>query len=656
MQEKYLYGFDKFHLDAEKRKLKRDDELVSLPPKAFDLLLLLVENQERVVEKEFLMESLWQDTFVEESNLTQNIYLLRKILGKTHDGKSFIETRSKRGYKFVPDVRLITAAEDPLIIYKTTHLRARITTEEIEDETNGISVNNGERTLDSAKNPLLPKAAQALSTRTLLNDRAFAALAVLFVVGVAGIYFWNRNRPVEMTQIKSIAVMPFKTIGGEETDEEFLGLGMADAIITRLGKTGKINVSPTDAVRRYSEKGTDALATARALDVETVLTGNIQRSGDKVRVTVQLLRLSDRQPLWTDQFDEKSADILTLQDSISQKLAGALMLKLSGDEQKRLAKKDTENVEAYQLYLKGRYYWSKRTTEWVQKAIVCFEQAVRLDPNYSQAYAGLADAYAVTASGLLPNERFPKAKAAAERALQLDETLAEAHTSLAFILYKFEWNWLEAENHFRRAIEINPSYALAHHWYGEFLGLMGRFDEGLAELKEAERLDPLSLALKDDVGRLFYRARHYDEAIEQARKTLELEPNFRNAYISLMRCYQQKEMYAEAVEADLKSLSLSNYPPGEIEELKNIFAASGWQAYWRRQLETQRQQNQIEYVPSYHAIEIYLRLGETETALRLLEKSYDERSDAPLYVRTEPPLEALHSDSRFQYLLRRSGL
>lgn len=656
MQERHLYRFDKFRLDAEKRKLMRDGELVSLPPKAFDLLLLLVENRERVVEKEFLMDALWQNTFVEEANLTQNIYLLRKTLGKTADGKSFIETRSKRGYKFVPEVQLIPADEDSPIVYKQTHLEARIAAEEIETKTDAEATGEGERRLDQAKNSLPPQTTAPPPKQTFLPRQFFAALLVLFAASVAVIYLWHRNKPVDATEIKSIAVMPFKTIGAQGNDEEILGLGMADAIITRLGRTGRIKVSPTDAVRRYSERGADALDTARALGVETVLTGNIQRSDDKVRVTVQLLRLSENQPLWTDSFDEKGADILTLQDSISQKLAGALTLRLSGDEQKRLAKKDTENFEAYQLYLKGRYYWSKRTPEWVQKAIDCFEQATRLDPNYARAFAGLADAYAISASGLPPKERFPKAKAAAERALESDETLAEAHTSLAFILYKFEWNWLEAENHFRRAIEINPNYALAHHWFGEFLGLTARFDEGLAELKEAERLDPLSLAVKDDIARTLYRARRYDEAIEQARKALELEPNFRNSYISLASCYQQKEMYGEAVEADLKSLGLSNYPPEKIEELKNVFAASGWQAYWRKQLETQRRQNEIEYVPSYRAVEIYLWLGENETALQMLEKNYDEHGDAPLNVRTEPPFDALRNDSRFQRLLRRSGL
>ncbi len=372
-------------------------------------------------------------------------------------------------------------------------------------------------------------------------------------------------------------------------------------------------------------------------------------------MTVQLLRAGDGQPLWTDQFDEKAADIFAMQDLISQRLVGALTLRLSGEEQQRLTKHYTDNVEAYQLYLKGRYYWAKRTPEWVRKAIVSFEQAARLDPNYALAYAGLADSYALTASGLVPKERMPKAKAAAERALHIDESLAEAHTSLAFILYKFEWNWLEAENHFRRAVQLNPNYALAHHWFGECLGLMGRFDEGLAELKEAERLDPLSLAVKNDAGLLLYRARRYDEAIFQTRKVLELDPDFRNAHANLLYAYQQKGMDAEAVEADSQVLRLSGVAPEKVEELKAAFASSGWKGYWRKRLELMKLRSRSEYIAMYDLAEVYLRLGEKEAALRALEMSYDERGDGPLYVRVEPPLDPLRSDPRFNYLIRRSG-
>lgn len=446
------------------------------------------------------METLWPDTVVEEANLTQNIYLLRKALGKTADGGSFIETLSKRGYKFVPAVRAAaTTDDDALIVSKFTKTHVRITREIVEPDEQEV-----ETAAVGLPIPFEIDAPRALPVRTetaapgkprvILRRTAFAvAAAVLVPAVIVGFYFWPSN-PYQRGgagPIKSIAVLPFKAIGAG-SDEDFLGLGLADNIITRLGKTGKIAVSPTAAVRRYSERGIDPLAAARALRAEAVLTGNVQQRDERIRVTVQLLRAGDGQPLWTDQFDEKAADIFAMQDLISQRLVGALTLRLSGEEQQRLTKHYTDNVEAYQLYLKGRYYWAKRTPEWVRKAIVSFEQAARLDPNYALAYAGLADSYALTASGLVPKERMPKAKAAAERALHIDESLAEAHTSLAFILYKFEWNWLEAENHFRRAVQLNPNYALAHHWFGECLGLMGRFDEGLAELKEAERLDPLS--------------------------------------------------------------------------------------------------------------------------------------------------------------------
>jgi TolB-like protein/Flp pilus assembly protein TadD len=482
------------------------------------------------------------------------------------------------------------------------------------------------------------------------------AATALMLVAAAGVYFWRADRQAaDAGAIKSIAVLPFKTIGAK-SEEEFLGLGMADVLITRLSRTGKLAVSPTEAVRRYGEKGSDPLATGHALGVAAVLTGNVQQSGDRLRVTVQLLRVGDGLPVWADQFDERLTDIFTLQDQISQRLAGALTLKLTGDERRRLTENQTASVEAYQLYLEGRYYWARRTPEWVRKAIVCFEQSARLDPNYAQAYAGLADSYAITASGLPPQERLPKAKAAAERALALDESLAEAHTSLAFILYKFEWNWLEAENHFRRALELNPNYSIGQHWFGECLALMGRFDEGLARLHEAERLDPLSLSIKNDLGRALYRARRYDEAIAQARKTLELAPDFRNAHWTIMYACEQQGRLAEAVEADLQALRLSKVAPARIEELRAAFAASGWAGYWRRQLAQTRERARNEYVPAYFFAEIHMRLGNQEAAFRALEKSYEELGDGPLFVRVEPPLDALRSDLRFAHFLRRSGL
>jgi len=658
-QFKHLYEFDNFRLDTERQRLLRGGEAVSLPPKALELLQLLIEQQGKIVEKDFLMNALWGDTIVEESNLTQNIYVLRKALGKTADGQSFIETHSKRGYRFVPAVQT-PAPDQEIIVSKLTRARIVVTEEEIDDQPPGISdlPPSTLQLLPPSNLPALPAADLARGAGRRLLRRKELFWGCLFGLAViAGLTVWlmRRNSESHEGAINSIAVLPFKTIGADG-QEEFLGLGMADAIITRLGRTGKIAVSPTEAVRRYGEKGVDAITAGRGLNVAAVLTGNLQQSGERIRVTVQLLRVGNGQPIWADQFDEKRTDIFTVQDSIAQRLAGALTLKLSGDEQKRLTQASTSNVEAYQLYLQGRYYWAKRTPEWIRKAIACFEQAARLDPNYAHAYAGLADSYALTASGLPPLERVPKAKAAAQRALELDESLAETHTSLAFILYKFEWNWLESENHFRRALQLNPTYSIAHHWFGESLALMGRYEEGLARLREAERLDPLSMPIKADIGRALYRARRYDEALAQSRQLLEMDPNFRNAYATIMYACQQKGQFAEAVEADLQVLRLSKIAPERIEELNAAFAASGWQGYWRKQLEMTKQRAQNEYIPAYLFAEIYLRLGDKEAAIQAIEKSYEERGDGPLFVRAEPPLDELRGDPRFAYFLRRSGL
>jgi tetratricopeptide (TPR) repeat protein len=324
-------------------------------------------------------------------------------------------------------------------------------------------------------------------------------------------------------------------------------------------------------------------------------------------------------------------------------------------QEAKMAARHAVNQEAYRLYLEGRFYWAKRTPDSVYKAITRFEEAVRLDPNYAAAYAGLADSYAVTASGLPASERWTKAKSAAERAIALDESSAEAHTSLAFILYKFEWNGLEAERHFRRAVQLNPSYALAHHWFGEFLVLRGRPDEGLAELRQAESLEPLSLPIKNDLARALYRTRHYDEAIERAQHVIELDPNFSNAYATLAYAYEQKRDYPRAVEADLHVLRLAKVSEEEITALRKRFIQSGWKAYWSAKLEL-LQKAPTGSVTAYVFAETYLRLGNREEALHFLEKSFADRGDAPLIVGAEPLLDPLRSDNRFIYLLRRAGL
>ena len=309
--------------------------------------------------------------------------------------------------------------------------------------------------------------------------------------------------------------------------------------------------------------------------------------------------------------------------------------------------------EARRLYLEGRFYWAKHKPDPIHQSIVCYEKAIRLDPNYALPYSGLADAYAITASGLPPAERLAPAKTYAEKALSLDEFSAEAHTSLAFILYKYEWNWPQAELHFGRALQLDPSYALAHHWFGEFLVLRGRPEEGLTQLRQALAIEPLSLPIRNDVARALYRTRHYDEAIAEARRVLDMDPTY-NAYPILTYSYEQKHEYAKAVDADLESAQVSRLPDAQLAALRKTFDTAGWQAYWKARIALLKKEPPGS-VPAYVLAEDNLRAGNKELALHLLEQSFSDRGDAPLLIGAEPLWDPLRTDQRFAYLLRRAG-
>lgn len=510
-----------------------------------------------------------------------------------------------------------------------------------------------------ANEPVLAHPAGPLyRVRKLISRRSGATTAisgaVLLLAAVALMVFRDRAGPPPVP-IRSIAVMPFQTIGQSPGDDDLLSLGLADIIATRLGKTGKILVTPTEAIRRYTEKGADALTAAHSLHTESVLTGALQESGDRVRVTVQLLRSKDGRTLWADEFEEQKANIFALQDAISAQLTDFLALKLAGAEKVRVAHNGTENWEAYELFLKGRYYWAKRTPDSVQKAIRSFNDALALDANYAQAYAGLADSYALTASGLAPEQRIAKARQAAQRALALDPDLADSQASLAFITYKFDWNWREAESHFRRAIQLSPSYAIAHHWFGEFLVLVGRFDEGIAELREAERLDPLSLSIQADLARGLYRARRYDDSIAQAQRALELDATFSNAFAILTHDYEMKGMYPQAMDSDLQVLRLENYSQAELDRLRRAFAASGWKGYWTQELALMRERAKTSYIPIYEFAEANVRTGNADAAFQAIGRSFQEHGDGPLEIKVEPLLDPIRADSRFAELLARAG-
>ena len=491
-----------------------------------------------------------------------------------------------------------------------------------------------------------------------IKQHKLAAVIVLLVlvVGAVGLSLYLHARNTEVA-IESIAVLPFDN-QNHDPETEYLSDGLTDSIINSLTQLPNLKVTARSSVFRYKGKQTDPIAVANELGVRAVLTGRLMQRGDRLTIGVELIDARDNKQLWGEQYERPLSDLLSVQHEVAKEITSNLRLKLSGAEQERVTKHYTENPEAYQLYLKGRFYWNKRTGEAIQKAIDYFSQAIEKDPAYALAYAGLADSYVVSANPLPPREAMPKAKAAAMRALELDETLAEAHTSLARVLAIYDWDWPGAEKEFKRAIELNPRYAIAHQWYGDYFEVTGRHNESIAEERRAVELDPLSLTISFELGTAFYYARNYDQAIEQFQKTLELDPNFPAVYAFLPAAYEQKGMYDEAIAGFQKGITPRGRSgwPMTVPGLGHVYAVSGKKGDARTVLNELKQLSGQEYVPAYGIALIYAGLGEKDQAFAWLEKAYEEHSFKMAWLKVEPRWDSLRSDPRFADLVHRLGL
>jgi TolB-like protein/DNA-binding winged helix-turn-helix (wHTH) protein/Flp pilus assembly protein TadD len=618
----------------------RDGQAVQLAPKVFDTLIALVENNGRLVTKDDLMSRLWPDTFVEEGTLTRNISDLRKALGETAAGDRYIETVPRHGYRFTQQIAEVSEETAPLVIEK--HKRSRIITQqEVEQET-------------------LPPRVEIEAGRPWLLRRRFASgLLLLIALAAAGWAVYHYTRPAEhgASPIHSIAVLPFTSLG-EERGDEYLELGMADTLITRLTNVKNIVVRPSSSVFKYNQRERDAQAVGRELGVDAVLEAHIQRSGDRVRVTAQLVSMKDGLPLWAQTFDAGYTDIFSLQDSISQQIVNTLALNLTGEEQKQITRRYTESIEAYEAYIKGRFWWNKRYDEAFRKAIDYFDQAIAHDANYALPYAGLADCYAIMSpyTVLSTEESYRKAKAAATKALEIDDRLAEAHTSLAHLTWMYEWEWGAAEAEFKRAIDLNPNYATAHQWYAVYLSAMGRHDEAIARAKRAYDIDSLSLPIIRDLARAYYHARKYDEAIAAYTKALELDPRHYRYNSWLELAYVQKGSYDLAVEVHLKAMKILGADAKETGTLEAAYRRSGWQAFCIKKLSLMKEHADRFYVIPYNLARSCALAGEMNQALEWLEKAYAEHSDHLVLLKVDPIFDPLRSDRRFTYLVRRVGL
>ena len=646
----HFYEFGNFRLDASQHLLWRDDKPLPLTPKALELLLVLVENSPRVVDKNDLMQAVWPDSFVEETNLTRNIFTLRQVLSDDRNGNKFIETVPKRGYRFVTPVREIREELAVPIGAENGDSHA--------EKPATISVEQADPDLHQQEK-FLPSENQTAKRRVNRGMLAiYAALVILLSVGVYLLFVLKGGDIPSNARIKTIAVLPFKPILADRRDES-LEMGMSDTLITKLSQIRELKVLPISAVRKYTAMDQDPAAAGRELGVDAVLDASIQQDGDKIRVTARLLRVNDGTILWTDKCDEQCANLFDVQDSISEKLTEALALPLTSEEKTRLTKRYTENTEAYELYLRGRFWWSKRTEEGLKKALTYFKQAIEKDANYALAYAGLADTYgSLSEHGFLdPKEASRRGKEAIQKALALDEQLAEAHASLAGRLCYEEQDFAEAETEYRQAINLNANFAAGHYFYGSCLSLTGRHTEALVEKRKARELEPSSLLFNWGVGWALYNAREYDEAISEFRQAIEMDRSYFLAFMYLGEAYLQKQQYEQAINALQEAVKLNPTHSGNLASLSYAYAAAGQRDKALKILEELKGlevRNAVQH--PYHLAILYTGLGNKDEAFSYLEKAFAASPDHLMYIKVEPLLDSLRSDPRFQNLLGRLNL
>lgn len=634
-----LYEFGEFCLDTRQRILRRGSEALPLTPKSLDVLGLLIQNGGKVVTKDELMKTVWPDRFVEESNLTQTIFMLRKALGETLDQR-YIVTIPGRGYRFAAEVKAVPndRSAEPL----------------------AQSASSSPSAGSAGQSSPDPAAVQIQENQPRrLRLMAAAGLVLLIVAAAASLWVRrSRDRAPQPLAKTTLAVLPFENLTGDPSQEYFSD-GMTDEMITQLSVLDpeRLGVIARTSVMAYKHNPKPLDQVGRELGVQYLLEGSVRRDRGRVRVTAQLIRAQDQTHLWARQYDRELTDLLVLQGEIARETCDEIQAAL-GDH-KRIAPASQPSLspqgyEAHELYLKGQYFWNQRSTEGFQRAIDYFQQAIEKDPNDARAYTGLADSYALIDgySGVERPEFAVKAKAAALRALEIDPNLAEAHTAFALVVENYNWDWQTAEKEYQRAIALNPNYATAHHWYAEYLTWQGRFQEALQESERARQLDPFSLIIAADRGAIFYYSRQYDRAIQQFLRVRDMDPNFSRSDL-IMKPYVEKRMFKEA-------LAFVQGPP---EDLPSYWSASayvhgraGQEAQARYALERLLQLNQREPVNIACIVTAYISVGNKEQALAWLKRAYTEQPNVLTRLKVDPEYDPLRSDPRFQDLLRRVGL
>ena len=618
--------FGVFEADVRTGELTKRGKRLSLQEQPFRLLAILLARPGELVTREELHSKLWPETIVDfDHGLNKAIGKIRQALGDSSENPRFVETVARRGYRFLADVVAVPGGEPGTI-------------DIVPQENSGPAV--------------LPETGNSLRQWPHAWRLFGIGLALVLAATMSWILY---PRSHSSSAIRSLAVLPLENLSGDAS-QDYFAEGMTEELITRLAQISALRMISRTSAMTYQNARKPLREIARELNVDAVVEGSVSRSGDRVRITAQLIQVPADTHMWAQSYEEDIQDTLALQSKVARDIAEQIQVTLNRQEQAALVKSAPVNPQAYEAYLKGRYFWNKRTEEGLSKAIEYFRHAIELDPTYAQAYSGLADSYALSGDweyGILsPQDAFTRAKAAAAKALALDDSLGEAHTSLAFALDLYSWDWDAAEKEYQLAIKLKPGYATAHHWYAWHLMVLGHNSEGIEELRKAESLDPLSLIISADMADALCIAHLYNESVQESKRALELDPNFAVAHYELGQALSQMHMYNEATAEFQKAIDLSGHNAAFDSNLAHIYAISG------------RKEEAIKIIKTLEARHdqsadanialIYVGLDDQDAAMTWLNKAYEARFNPSILLR--PAFDPLRSDARFQDLLRRVGL
>jgi TolB-like protein/DNA-binding winged helix-turn-helix (wHTH) protein/Flp pilus assembly protein TadD len=625
-----LLRFGAFEADVQTGELRKQGKRIRLQDQPFQLLIMLLEAPGQVVTRDELRNKLWPQTTVDfDHGLNKAISKIREALGDSPEHPRFVETVARRGYRFLADVAVVGNGPAKAIPDDPAY----------------------------EGSPAFPPAPTTTHQKARSSNLARLLIGLALVVASAISWVFYHEIYSSSPAIRSLAVLPLENVSGDSSQDYFAD-GMTDALISRLAQISALRVISRTSVMTYKNVHRPLAEIARDLNVDAVVEGSVSRSGDRVRVAAQLIDARNDKHLWAASYDEDIRNTLVLQSSVARAIAGQIRAIVNPQEQLTLAKSRAVDPDAYEAYLKGRYFWNKRTGEGLRTAIDYFRRAITIDPGYAEAYAGLADSYAVAGDWkygvLAPLDAFSKATAAAAKAFALDASLGEAHASLAYALDLYGWDWDGAETEYKQAIQLNPGYATAHQWYSWHLFMVGRNDDALVELRRAESLDPLSLIINADIADALCVAHRYDEAVEQSEKTLKMDANFAVGHYELGQALMQKHMYDQAIVEFQRAIELSGHSGAFDSNLGYAYAVSGRKEEALKIVDDLESRHPANYSVDADIALIYVGLDDRDEAISRLNKAFDARFKASILRR--PAFDPLRSDPRFQDLLRRMGL